>query len=182
MRKYLCGCVFVLWGPNRCVVCINVNVRNVMISIFTVKPITLHDLSQVIEALDGVRNIRGLALQLGLLHDDRNGLDNFMNPTDRKIELIKLWITHDVDCSWQRLLEALLAPQLLCLRAAERISVFLSSGTLPHLVNQESGDSVLCVSSSPYAARGLESLSLNFNMELSTSMFTMLDMFITVII
>lgn len=136
------------------------------------KPITLEDLNLVVEVLDGVRNIRGLALQLGLLHDDRDRLDSIVDPKDRKVELVTLWVKKMVNCSWQCLREALCAPQLDCIRAAEKIEVFLQSGNWSNLVKQESGDSAVSVSFSPTSTVSSASPSFNFSTKLPTGTFT----------
>ena len=72
--------------------------------------------------LQGVRNVRGLALQLGFSDGDRDDIDECHNKRENRILcFIQRWRKLAATFSWDHLWNALRAPQLQYYKIAEEI-------------------------------------------------------------
>ena len=111
------------------------------------------DRSEVCKILDGVRNLRGLGLQLQFPQGDLNSLDE-MNFKDRRVHFFTRWRALNINCNWAALKEALLTPQINCKELANEISKKIQDHS--HLIKQESRDSAVSVTS-PTSASSLVS-------------------------
>ena len=113
--------------------------------------------AEVCKILDGVRNLRGLGLQLKFPQGDLNSLDK-MNFKDRRVHFFTRWRALNINFNWTALKEALLTPQINCKELADEISKKIQDRS--HLIKQESRDSAVSVTSPTSVSPGTGSLLL----------------------
>ena len=102
------------------------------------------DLDEVCKILEGVRNLRGLGLQLQFPQEDLNSLDE-MDFKDRRVHFFTRWRALNINFNWTTLQEALLTPQINCKELAGEILKKIQDRS--HLIKQESRVSAVSVTS-----------------------------------
>ncbi len=100
-------------------------------------PIEKTSVAVLFRILQGVRNVRGLALQLGFSDGDRDTIDECHNKGENRIQcFIQRWRKLAATFSWDHLWNALRAPQLQNYKIAEEIRL-----SYPSFIKQSSIDS-----------------------------------------
>ena len=107
-------------------------------------------LDEVCAILDGVRNLRGLGLQLEFPLGDLNSLDEITDYKQRRVKFITRWRALNKNFNWPALKEALDAPQINCRKFADEISK-------THLINASTDSAVSLTSPTSASSLSLPS-------------------------